>query len=209
MQALTRCSCQKQMTGLLEYDAASPSLEPNRKAPLLLVLYRFSAFRTHGPSSNQVTPVHRADGSQRSLVNECRAAGGDLSADRAQPGDRRGGIDRRPRTGPDEENAILINRRARRDRRRGGALRASCRPSAFFCRHRRVVGGAGAARPLRDGSPVSRPAERDRLAAQFGGWRGLARRIPPARWAKSIFSSLRGSATASGRRGRSRCVYCA
>jgi hypothetical protein len=105
-----------------------------------------------------------------------------------------------------KENAILINRRARRDRRRGGALRASCRPSAFFCRDRRVVGGAGAARPLRDGSPVSRPAERDRLAAQFGGWRGLARRIPPARWAKSIFSSLRGSATASGRRGRSRCL---
>jgi hypothetical protein len=66
MQALTRCSCQKQMTGLLEYDAASPSPEPNTKAPLLLVLYRFSAFRTHGPSSNQVTPVHR--GRSRAIV---------------------------------------------------------------------------------------------------------------------------------------------
>ena len=116
MQALTRCSCQKQMTGLLEYDAASPSLEPNRKAPLLLVLYRFSAFRTHGPSSNQVTPVHRADGSQRSLVNECRAAGGDLSADRAQPGDRRGRIEWRRRGDlsrieqiiPSPEKVVLI-----------------------------------------------------------------------------------------------------
>ena len=39
---------------------------------------------------------------------------------------------------------------------------------------RRVVGGAGAAWPLRDGSPVSRPSERDRLAAQFGGGRGMA-----------------------------------
>src|SRR5277367_876534 len=57
-------------------------------------------------------------------------------------------------------------------------------PSAFFRRHRRVVGGAGAARPLRDESSASRPAERDRLAAQFGGRRGLARRIPPARRAK-------------------------
>ena len=39
---------------------------------------------------------------------------------------------------------------------------------------RRVVGGAGAAWPLRDGSPVSRPSERDRLAAQFSGGRGMA-----------------------------------
>jgi hypothetical protein len=31
---------------------------------------------------------------KRSLVNECRAAGGNLSADRAQPGDRRGRIER-------------------------------------------------------------------------------------------------------------------
>ena len=34
-----------------------------------------------------------------------------------------------------------------------------------------VVGGAGAAWPLRDGLPVSRPSKRDRLAAQFGGGR--------------------------------------
>src|SRR5438874_2030719 len=47
-----------------------------------------------------------------------------------------------------------------------------------------MVGGAGAARPLRAGSLVSRPTERDRLAAQFGGRRGLARGIPPARSAK-------------------------
>ncbi len=42
-----------------------------------------------------------------------------------------------------------------------------------FRRHRRVVGGTGAARPLRDGSPVSRPPERHRLAAQFGGGHGV------------------------------------
>jgi carboxylesterase type B len=36
------------------------------------------------------------------------------------------------------------------------------------------VGGAGAARPLRDGSPVSRPPERHRLAAQFSGGQGMA-----------------------------------
>src|SRR6516165_12082558 len=66
----------------------------------------------------------------------------------------------------------------------GSALRASCLPSALFRRHRRVVGGAGAAWPLHDGLPVSRPSERDRLAAQFGGGRGMACRIPPARCAE-------------------------
>ena len=73
-----------------------------------------------------------------------------------------------------KENAILINVARGEIIDEGGALRASCRPSALLRRHRCVVGGAGAARPLRDGSPVSRPPERHRLAAQFGGGRGMA-----------------------------------
>jgi hypothetical protein len=46
--------------------------------------------------------------------------------------------------------------------------------SALAMSDRRVVGGAGAAWPIRDALPVSRPPKRDRLAAQFCGWRGMA-----------------------------------
>ena len=77
--------------------------------------------------------------------------------------DRR--ADRRPRTRADAGGRDLHQRGPRRDRRRGGALCAPEGPSALLRRHRRVVGRTGAARKFRDGIPVSRPAERDRLTA--------------------------------------------
>jgi membrane peptidoglycan carboxypeptidase len=62
---------------------------------------------------------------------------------------------------------------------RGAAIRANMQGvpmglPALFRRHRRVVGGACATWPLRDGLPVSRSSECDRLTAQSGGGRGMA-----------------------------------
>src|SRR5690242_1041522 len=87
---------------------------------------------------------------------------------------------------------------------------ASCLPSALFRRRRRVVGGTGAAWPVRDGSPVSRPPERDRLAAQFGGggaWRdeysGALSRIAGALFSarrRGTLSALTSECSESGAR---------
>jgi hypothetical protein len=68
---------------------------------------QFPGLTFQGPGSASGNPSansYTADGSERSLVNECRAARGDLSADWAQPGDRRG------RTGRDRR-ALIRNAR--------------------------------------------------------------------------------------------------
>src|SRR5436305_14747549 len=72
-------------------------------------------------SGNASANSYTADGSERSLVNECRDAGGDLSADRAQPGDRRGRIERGRRG--DLSRRTGASRPRRRARTcRGGAV---------------------------------------------------------------------------------------